>query len=558
MFTSVFHRVVVMMPSKRLNLRPIAVFAVMGVAGLASVSWAQEPSPDTSSTYDDSMDSAYDSSYGADYEAQMNGGYGSGGGGYGGGGSVETDVSRTYLADLISLTDGFKLGPLFAPENPVEVQSGPALGRDSEVAFQSGNPAIALEMMCGHMTTEYEDAIEVLRSAKFSMTLRRPVWMLRWGISIAIRGDEDVESPSPIRAGATTPGRRLAGSSDGGYPDATSSYSDSGMMDSMESSYSMDEGMGGLNSRPKPVTQKVRDMLDKEAETLMDENLGLVATIVGEEFTKRFTAGDFGPLFIGITPPAPVDPRAPALGRTATVTSTADGKLNPGAAGATGAVQPTPKPGPGSISAALEETLSSAPDALTMWIPGLSFVGSGPYEEMMPVAKRDGLDYLLHFDVLLKPGRGDQSQNLSRCRLFNVATGKQLAVSKSIDSLEAAQWVATGRAADEGAYINDQMANLFGLLDRETKLIPMPPALNAESARRRVAMLIGGPNAKTLRTLAEIRLYQALGLLTEPEVEMAFDIVGGVDALLFLHGPRQDRLAMAHKWAIPPQTPPKK
>ncbi|MGB7324771.1 MAG: hypothetical protein WBD31_07855 [Rubripirellula sp.] len=490
------------------------------------------------------------------YEAEMNGGYG---GGYGGGGgNAQSDVTQTYLADLVSLTDGFKLSPLFAPETVVEVVTGPVLSREADQAFAAGNSAIALELMCGHMATEYDEAAIAIRSAKFSMSLRRPVWALRWGASIAIRGSEDVTDPSPIRDGATPPGRRMAAGG-GGYDDSMSGFSDEDMggmddsmrmeqemrdqmRDEMESGMGMDGeyGMGGPGGRsgrpPQPPAQKVREMLDAGAEKMMDENLGLVATMVAEDFASRFSSGDFGALFTSVAAPPPVDPKAGG-----------------NAFGPVGAA--VPPAGPSRISPELDETLSIAPEPLPMWKPGLNYVGNGPSSDMLAEAKRNDIDFLLHFDVLLKPGRTGKTQNVSRCRLFNVATGKQLALTKGIDSLEASQMVAAGRMADERAYVTEQMGTLFALIQRETKLVPMPTALTAAAARGRVAVLIGGAKAKTLQTLAEIRLYQLLGLLTEAEVEMAFDIVGGADALMFLHGPRDERLAMARTWAIEAQGP---
>lgn len=185
-----------------------------------------------------------------------------------------------------------------------------------------------------------------------------------------------------------------------------------------------------------------------------------------------------------------------------------------------------------------------------MWKPGLTFVGSGPSDEMIAAAKIEGIDFLLHCDVLLKEGRNDETQNVSRCRLFNLATGKQLALSRGMDSAEVAQMVSTGRMPSETAYVKEQLGSLIGIIDRDTKVAAMPAGLTADAARRRVGTLVSSPDAKSLKTLAEIRLYQSLKLLTADEVEAAFDIVGGPDALMLLHGPRAERLEMARTWAV--------
>ncbi|WP_218933453.1 hypothetical protein [Rubripirellula lacrimiformis] len=483
------------------------------------------------------MGMGYDE-YGSDY----------GDSGYGGGGSQgsTSDITDTYASSVISLVNSFELAPLFQPAAGVQVITGPLLQRESDMAFAAGYQGMAVELMCGHMVTEYEEAGLALSTVKFSPALRRPVWNVRWAVSIAVRGTEDVPDASPIRAGTTKPGRRLASS--GGYDDMSGGYSGEDMsmemgMEEMGGGYSGEDmesmsGMGGMGRRPnaKPAapTYAERNMLSDEAESMMDSNLGLVAEVVAEEFGKRFKAGDYGPLFTGLTPPEKIDPRAPR-------------RPPPPRQEGDAAVDAAPLP---TMSAKLDAALTEAPRPPGMWRPGITYLGQGASNEMLPVAQSEGIDFLFHFDVLLKPGRNNATQNVSRCRLFNVATGKQLALTKSMDSLEAAQKISTGSFADERAYVMDQLGSLLGIMDRDTKVVPMPQGLSPESVRRRISLVIGGPKARTLQTLAEIRLYQSLNLLTLDEVEMAFHIVGGSEGLLFLHGPREERLAMARTWAV--------
>ena len=87
------------------------------------------------------------------------------------------------------------------------------------------------------------------------------------------------------------------------------------------------------------------------------------------------------------------------------------------------------------------------------------------------------------------------------------------------------------------------------VVDREVKLAPLPK-LSPKVARRRIATLLAFDGVPRLETLAEIRLYQALELIEVDEVENAFDIVGGPDALMLMHGPIEERLKMARKWAL--------
>ncbi len=133
-----------------------------------------------------------------------------------------------------------------------------------------------------------------------------------------------------------------------------------------------------------------------------------------------------------------------------------------------------------------------------------------------------------------------------------MSTGKSIGVSKGMDNWEAAQLAGAGRMG-ERAYVEEQLGYLFAIIDREVKAVDLP---KADSRCRTPTYRVidrQTPKHRTLRTLAEIRLYQAQELITESEVEAAFDIIGSVDALMLLHGPLDERLAMARQWAIDSQ-----
>ena len=148
-------------------------------------------------------------------------GYGDGGGdgsggGYGSGGgrgngpratvsSPQADAMAVYGATFASLRDQLSFSSLFAPTRVADVESGPFLGRDAEDAFKAGNHPLALALMFGHMTVEQRDALVALQTVKYNALLRRPVWNIRWGVSLAIRGDISGD-PQPIMEGATPPG----------------------------------------------------------------------------------------------------------------------------------------------------------------------------------------------------------------------------------------------------------------------------------------------------------------------------------------------------------------
>lgn len=453
---------------------------------------------------------------------------------------------RAYGSSLTSLIRGLDLSPMFGPSQEVSVEGGPVLQRDAEQAFKSGNLGLARELMFGHMAAEYKDAIVAIQTVKYSALLRRPVWNIRFGISMAVRGD-GASDPKPIRESANS-GRMMANNGRGGpgsggpgrggfdAGDFESEMEEPDMDEEMDRQMGMEMemergmsggpgGRGGPTRRPTAPSMPTRSMLDAQVAEQLDKTLGLVATVAADEFNKRFQSGDFGQILSTVSAPTPVEPVRGA-GRAALVIQSP-------------------------ISESLNQALSEAVEPLPMWRPGIVYLGEGTSDENIPLARAANIDVLLHFDVVLKPGRNETMQNISRLRAINVSTGKSIGVSKGMDNWEAAQLASSGRMG-ERAYVEEQLGYLFAILDRQVKAVDLPK-LNADVARRRIASLIASPQSRTLRTLAEVRLYQALELISESEVEAAFDIIGSVDALMLLHGPVDERLAMARQWAVDSQ-----
>ena len=504
---------------------------------------------------DEMMDDVGDdgSGYGDD------GGYG--GGGYGGGGgrgsgsramvsSPQADAMDVYGATFASLRDQLSFSPLFAPTQAAVAESGPFLGRDAEDAFKAGNHPLALALMFGHMTVEERDALVALQTVKYNALLRRPVWNIRWGVSLAIRGDITGDA-QPIQEGASSSGggggfgapgsgggrggdlsvSGGSGGPGGGFPGGAAGalgglIEDEGMYEGMEDGMNeemgdemgMEQGYGRGSGRPQgdaagSATPSIpsRKMLSDQARVVFDKNLGLVATVVGEEFRKRFQGGAFGPLFSTVTAP----------------TTEASSHV---------------------VGGAVNEMLMDAGEPMAMWQPGIIFLGEGDLEDVMQSARAAQVDLLLHFEVVLNAGRNDYVKNTSRCRLMNVATGKQEIVSRGMSNAEAAQMTRAGRQTERD-YVMAQLNSLFAFIDRAATVSDLP-ALTPEIARRRVEALVGSPQSRSLRTLAEVRMYQARNLLTAEEVEAVFDIVGGAEGLLMLHGPQSEKLEMARQWAL--------
>ena len=206
-------------------------------------------------------------------------------------------------------------------------------------------------------------------------------------------------------------------------------------------------------------------------------------------------------------------------------------------------------------AAALQPPPSLAPaqivppmGSLPMWVPGIVSVGEGPSTETLVKAKEAGIELLIHFDMVAKPsGRGGDVQNITRCRVFHVSTGKALVASKAIDTNEAQQLERSGRSTNTD-YATEQMLTVWTIIDRDATAIAMPQ-LSPEVAKKRVGSIVTAPPKERLQTLAEIRMYEAAGLLQPADVALAFDLVGGDEAMELLYGPVETRREIVRTWA---------
>ncbi len=417
-----------------------------------------------------------------------------------GGTSGKSSATSSLFGDL-------QIGPLLAPRIPGMDDLRPPLKRESNSAFLAGRPAVALELCFGNMVTQPKKAVAEFEGVRYSAALKRPVWAIRWGVSLSVRGD--LGADYGVITETMSPANR------GGGLDRNDISSDpNGNEIGVEG-----DALGGAVG-------------DDAAETEMSGALGLVSTVVGELFSQRFTKGDFGNALSAIQPPAHLTEQPAEQVRETQeedTSSTSDG---------------TPSDSETEFVAPLEDfsSFGSGMEPFPMWRPGIVYLGSISSEEALAKAKQWDLDFLLHFDVVIKEGRNGTVQNVSRCRLFMVSSEKALVVSKGLDSFEAAKAGTVPRD-----YVNEQVSSLFTVIDKQIPLVPMPK-LSAEVAKRRVSSLFSGSKRDRMKALAEVRLYQHQGLLSDEDVEKAFHIIGGSEALKMLYGTTQDQIDTVHEW----------
>lgn len=490
-----------------------------------------------------------------DYDEEMMG-YGSSGppGRSSRAGASTPDMAAARLQQaLVAAMDSTRLATLTDPNAAPPVQSGPVLLNEATVAYAKGQYKLALNLYFGHIVAEFDNAQSELQRIKYSPLMRRPAWQVQWGISYTLRGD--AVDPQPIQD--TGPVNRGGFGGDGmgrdgmdmemgmdDYEDYEMAMNGGGRgpgrgpsQEAMDMDMDMDmememgqedmyddyemEMMGGMSgggrrrgaepvAAPTPaarLAQLERAMLSEEAQQQLSETLGVVIDVLGEEFDKRYAQGDFGRAMADVT-------------------------------AASGNVE--------TVSESFVKLIENDGDSMSLWRPGMMYLGQGDSQANTLTARKAGLDLIVHFDVVLK-SRGEFTQNVCRCRLIHVPTGKSLGVSSSIDSLEFAK-MNRSKGASGRDYVHDQLVNFFAIIDRQTITSEMP-SLTAEIAKKRVGSLLASGGGANLRTLAEVRLFQSQGLLTEDEVLTAFDIVGGEEALQLVFASEDERLRIVHEWA---------
>ncbi len=464
------------------------------------------------------------------------------------GGNLRADISGAIDGGLSKSLSQFDFISLLAPTQGAQLPKGPILLGQASEAFSRGHQKLAMDLYFGHMVAEFEDAGPAFKAVKYAKALRRPVWQVRWGVSISTKLD-GVSEAKPLTADSrpANNGFDSGGLDSGGFEGGGS---EGGGMEGggMESGR---EGFPGMRSSAQNALPVVAEV---NAGEILENNMGLVATMFAEQFSSRFQNGAFGSALPSMAPP-PVEVPANALAAGNSDSGYDDmSSYDPSMEGMGEAGRGPDGMGPGGAGKPADPLLSLAPppvtpgaDALPMWIPGIVFVGEGQSTVTLQSAKEAGIELLVHFDVIAK-ARGTETQNISRCKVFQVSTGKTLiSTSKGIDSLEATQLVRAGRSTNTD-YVTEQMLNIWAYIDRDLSATALPQ-LTPAAAKVRVGMIVTSPPRERLQALAEIRMFEAAGLLPPEDVALAFDLVAGDDAMELLYGPVSDRRELVRSWA---------
>lgn len=456
---------------------------------------------------------------------------------------LDADMSRISSAMTAPLMS------FLAPVPPGAVSPIAGMKRDSIVACQNGDYPLALALHFADMVIDPETASDAFSAVQYNSNLRRPVWAIRFGVALAVRGDETSER-SPIQPGKAAAGG-FAGGPGGGFGGPPNDFGEMEQrMAAMQGQFGgPPDGMGfgmGPNGSPKanravPAGPAMieRPMLDPAVDDLFEDTVGLVGQAFVREYESRYSAGKFGAALTDVRP-RPEKKRPSPSSRGAKMEAD-DGSVHP--------------------TAKFAEVVDEVEEPTPCWKPGLLFLGELDSAEAIAQGRRLGLDFVFQFDVVLKESnqprnrnsygatRSGPVENTSRIRLYHVDSGKSLISSKAMSNTEATNQVTRRQYSDNEAYVDDKMRAFWLTVDRTTKLKPMPP-LNPDSARRRVGQLFADSNGDVMRMLSEVRLYQSHGWLTPDEVETAFDILGGAVGLNLLYAPELEQRSEVRKMIV--------
>lgn len=421
--------------------------------------------------------------------------YGSGGSsgsdpganGYGSAQSSATSGAKRTQMVLLAASQQASVGlaGFFAPSATLREQTARSLTlwEQAAIALHQGDQKRALALYYAHLVADGVDATKSLANVDYSRLLKRPVWCIRFGVSVHPRvPDALANDPEPIRVGmkVTSPmvRSRLPAGTDPGQAALVPVVA--------PVSSEFNNGLQNNSGATKVVTVLGGSATADVKETL-DRNLGLVAEITAAMFASRQSSGKFGRAFEGMEE---------AGAELASLRGNSD---------------------------------YTSPSDLPMWIPGVDFVGEGSFTDMLAIAKKSELDMLLHFDVIVKENRTGSPSYTTRCKLLHVETGETIGLSKSIDKFEIASGTSGVREA-----VQAQLTNLFEIIDKKSSVEPLP-ALQASHATARIDSLLASNKAGTLRSLAEIVMFRSRALITSDQLDHIFYFAGGENTLALLH-----------------------
>lgn len=149
-------------------------------------------------------------------------------------------------------------------------------------------------------------------------------------------------------------------------------------------------------------------------------------------------------------------------------------------------------------------------------------------EDLVKRAEAMNVDILAIFSLTLKQARtGSLMNNKALLRLVNMRTGKGVPEysPEAIVNLDVERW----RQKDEKGTdpVEREVLKVLDAVDKVLKPAPLPEAVTAERAKKRIADLVAAKPEEPLPVLVEARYYFAKGLLGKDDFnEVAKSLLG--------------------------------
>jgi len=323
----------------------------------------------------------------------------------------------------------------------------------------------------------------------------------------------------PGMAGAGMPGMAgagMPGMAGAGMPGMESDMGGEGFAEDGGAGFDMagtgfDAGggaMGGMPGQPgRGAAAAAYTPLDVQGYThaALEKNVGMLADILRSELARRAGAGEFGRALPNLNAEA---------NDVAAKYVMSGGRIAP--------------PGPG--------------QPMT-WVPGIDYLGVGPANRMIASAREQGIDLLFHFDVVAKLARNGDPQYDARFRVIDCATGKTLAVSKTINKKDVLMGAQRRTIA---TILTELMQPAFDSIDARIVVRAMPP-LQPQHAASRIESLLATSQPDRIDRLAEVVLFHQQGLIDDEQLDQIFFFAAGEDGLRLLHDAPEKRQELAEK-----------
>ncbi len=149
-------------------------------------------------------------------------------------------------------------------------------------------------------------------------------------------------------------------------------------------------------------------------------------------------------------------------------------------------------------------------------------------DDLVKRAQATGCDIMAVFHITLREARASSLiNNTTILKIQNLRTGKPLAgySSEALTNLTVETW----RKKEEKGIdpVEKEVTKAVEALDKALKPVPLPEAVTADRAKKRIADLVTQKPDDMLPIIVEARFYSAKGLMTEGEyVETAKSLLG--------------------------------